>query len=271
MKNLLRLEELLLFGLALFLFSRLEYGWGWFALLFFAPDLSMLGYLANPRVGAWTYNLIHHKGFAVALYVFGYLLALPVLMFVVTLPVSPQGLGTRDALSLALLSGYAHGTAPERTAAVAATRRDFRGRGVFAPEHRSRLKKPTWAAIAVMPANTSTAAIGPLSSELLDREIGDWHRFANRRQVASYTGLCPGEDSSGDSQMSLSVDKHGNPRVRAVLVGLPEAAVKESTHRVEWAMTVAADLIRTVAVEPLRRGASDLAMAAQAVSSWART
>jgi len=61
-------------------------------------------------------------------------------------------------------------------------------------------------------------AIGPLSSELLDREIGDWDRFKNRRQVASYTGLCPGEDSSGDSQMSLSIDKHGNPRVRAVLV-----------------------------------------------------
>jgi transposase len=62
--------------------------------------------------------------------------------------------------------------------------------------------------------------VGPLSSELLDREMGDWNRFANRRQVASYTGLCPGEDSSGDSHMSLSIDKHGNPRVRAVLVEL---------------------------------------------------
>jgi transposase len=63
-------------------------------------------------------------------------------------------------------------------------------------------------------------AIGALSSELLDREIGDWDRFKNRRQVGSYTGLCPGEESSGDSQMSLSIDKHGNPRVRAVLVEL---------------------------------------------------
>ncbi len=85
MKNLLRLEELLLFGLALFLFSRLEYGWGWYALLFFAPDLSMLGYLANPRVGAWIYNLIHHKGVAVALYVVGYLLAIPAIMFAGTI------------------------------------------------------------------------------------------------------------------------------------------------------------------------------------------
>jgi transposase len=62
--------------------------------------------------------------------------------------------------------------------------------------------------------------VGLLSSELLDREMGDWNRFHNRRQVASYTGLCPGEDSSGDSHMSLSIDKHGNPRVRAVLVEL---------------------------------------------------
>lgn len=85
MKNLLKLEEFLLFGLALFLFSQLDYGWGWYALLFLAPDLSMLGYLANPRLGASTYNLVHHKGLAVALYVLGALLATPWLMFAGTL------------------------------------------------------------------------------------------------------------------------------------------------------------------------------------------
>ena len=60
--------------------------------------------------------------------------------------------------------------------------------------------------------------VGELSDELLNREVGDWDRFTNRRQVGSYFGLCPGEDSSGDTQMNLSIDKHGNPRVRAVLV-----------------------------------------------------
>lgn len=85
MKNLLRLEELLLFGLALFLFSGLDYGWAWYALLFLAPDLSMLGYVVNPRLGAWTYNLVHHKGLAVAFYVLGYLLSIPWLMFAGTL------------------------------------------------------------------------------------------------------------------------------------------------------------------------------------------
>jgi hypothetical protein len=85
MKMLLKLEEFLLFVLALFLFSNLNYGWGWYALLFFAPDLSMLGYVVNPRLGAWTYNLIHHKGLTVALYVFGYMLAVPWLMFAGTI------------------------------------------------------------------------------------------------------------------------------------------------------------------------------------------
>jgi len=85
MKNLLKLEELFLFGLSLFLFSGLDYGWGWYALLFLTPDLSMLGYLANPRLGSWTYNLIHHKGVSVALYVLGYLLSTPWLMFAGTI------------------------------------------------------------------------------------------------------------------------------------------------------------------------------------------
>jgi uncharacterized protein DUF4260 len=85
MKNLLRLEEFFLFGLALFLFTQLDYGWGWYALLFLAPDLSIAGYLANPRVGAWTYNLIHHKGLAVALYILGYLFSVQWLMLMGTI------------------------------------------------------------------------------------------------------------------------------------------------------------------------------------------
>jgi len=85
MKNLLRLEEFFLFGLALFLFTQLDYGWGWYALLFLAPDLSIAGYLANPRVGAWTYNLIHHKGLAVALYILGYVFSVQWLMLMGTI------------------------------------------------------------------------------------------------------------------------------------------------------------------------------------------
>ena len=81
MKTLLRFEELLMCLFSLYLFSGLDASWGLFALLFFAPDLSMLGYLINPRLGAWTYNLIHHKGTGITLYVLGSLLSTPWLMF----------------------------------------------------------------------------------------------------------------------------------------------------------------------------------------------
>jgi len=60
--------------------------------------------------------------------------------------------------------------------------------------------------------------LGALSDQLIDREIGDWNRFSNRRQVASYTGLCPSEDSSGGRRFQGSVNKHGNPRLRRLLV-----------------------------------------------------
>ena len=49
-------------------------------------------------------------------------------------------------------------------------------------------------------------------------EVIDWSRFKNRRQVASYTGLCPGEASSGQTRRELSIDKHGNRRVRHALI-----------------------------------------------------
>jgi len=59
---------------------------------------------------------------------------------------------------------------------------------------------------------------GALSSVVIDREVGNWNRFRNRRRVGSYTGLCPGEHSSGNTRLQTCVTKHGNPRLRAALV-----------------------------------------------------
>jgi transposase len=60
--------------------------------------------------------------------------------------------------------------------------------------------------------------VGKLTSVVLAREICDWHRFNNRRAISSYTGLCPGERTSGSKRVPGSVTKRGNPRVRAALV-----------------------------------------------------
>jgi transposase len=60
--------------------------------------------------------------------------------------------------------------------------------------------------------------LGEMTSQILEREVADWDRFQNRRQVASYTGLCPREDSSSDRRFQGSINKHGNRRLRPVLV-----------------------------------------------------
>lgn len=60
--------------------------------------------------------------------------------------------------------------------------------------------------------------IGALTTGLLQMEVLDWQRFGGRRQVAGYTGLCPSEDSSGTRRRQGSISKHGNPRLRHLLV-----------------------------------------------------
>jgi transposase len=62
--------------------------------------------------------------------------------------------------------------------------------------------------------------IGDLSMAVIESEIGNWSRFGNRRQVASYTGLCPGVSGTGGKFTNLSVNKCGNPRLRSMLVEL---------------------------------------------------
>ncbi len=49
-------------------------------------------------------------------------------------------------------------------------------------------------------------------------ETGDFKRFSSAGQYASYLGLVPGEDSSGDSQTRLGITKAGNSHVRTLLV-----------------------------------------------------
>ena len=71
MKNLLKLEELSLVALSIFLFSRLELSWWLYPVLFFLPDVSIIGYLLGPGAGATIYNVVHHKAVSIAIYLIG--------------------------------------------------------------------------------------------------------------------------------------------------------------------------------------------------------
>lgn len=60
--------------------------------------------------------------------------------------------------------------------------------------------------------------LGALTAQIIDNEVLDWSRFNNRRQVSSFTGLCPSENSSGGSRRQGRINKHGNPKLRHALV-----------------------------------------------------
>jgi hypothetical protein len=80
MKTLLKIEEAFMFGLSIFLFSRLDYSWWWFPVLILTPDLSMIGYLGGPQLGAATYNFIHNKALGIGFFVLGIILTSQPLM-----------------------------------------------------------------------------------------------------------------------------------------------------------------------------------------------
>lgn len=56
---LLRIEGAAVLLSSCLLYRHTNGSWLWFGLLFFAVDLSMLGYVLNKRIGAATYNLAH--------------------------------------------------------------------------------------------------------------------------------------------------------------------------------------------------------------------
>lgn len=61
---------------------------------------------------------------------------------------------------------------------------------------------------------------GALSLTQLDREIFNYGRFSNRRQVGCFGGLCPSEHSTGDpgAQRLGSITKVGSARIRTILI-----------------------------------------------------
>ncbi len=72
MKNLLKLEELLMFLLSIYLFSFLDYAWWIYLVFILTPDIGMLGYLVSTNLGAMLYNIFHHKGVAIVIGFLGF-------------------------------------------------------------------------------------------------------------------------------------------------------------------------------------------------------
>ena len=56
---LLRLEGAAVLAVASIAYHQLHPAWSLYLWVFFLPDVGMLGYIAGPRIGSWTYNTTH--------------------------------------------------------------------------------------------------------------------------------------------------------------------------------------------------------------------
>ena len=61
---------------------------------------------------------------------------------------------------------------------------------------------------------------GELTHVLIKRELLTMKRFKNARRIGNYYGLCPSESSSGEKRRLGAITKHGNPRLRRMMVEL---------------------------------------------------
>ena len=105
-KLVLHLEGLAAFGAATAAYFLLGHGWGLFAILFLAPDLFMLGYLAGPRVGAIAYDVGHSYLGPLALLALGHLAALPTLVAVALIWAAHVGFDRMLGYGLKYASGF---------------------------------------------------------------------------------------------------------------------------------------------------------------------
>jgi len=71
---------------------------------------------------------------------------------------------------------------------------------------------------ALAPTTSRPKGMGSYSAAVLEYEMKGWHRFHNRRQVSSYTGLCPGVHLSDGRGKEGAINRCGNRMVRWTLV-----------------------------------------------------
>ena len=79
-------------------------------------------------------------------------------------------------------------------------------------------EKPLRKRIEALAPEMLPKGVGAYSAAVLKYEMKGWERFSNRRQVASYTGLCPGIHLSDGRGKEGSINRCGNPTVRWTLV-----------------------------------------------------
>ena len=107
LRTLLRLEGLTLFVGMTLLYAVWDGSWWVYAILFLAPDLSFLGYLAGPRPGAILYNAAHSYLAPMALMTTGFALSSPLVLSIAMIWLAHIGFDRALGFGLKYFAGFA--------------------------------------------------------------------------------------------------------------------------------------------------------------------
>ena len=77
---------------------------------------------------------------------------------------------------------------------------------------------PSWSMAPVVTALQAMRGVALVVAVTVVAEVGDFHRFANARQLMAYLGLVTSEHSSGSSVRRGGITKAGNVLARRVLI-----------------------------------------------------
>lgn len=103
---LLRAEALAIFVAGVLAYLQLNGHPLWLLPLLLVPDVSMLGYLGGPRLGAITYNLVHNLVLGVALLVIGWFAAVAPLALAGAIAVAHVGMDRSLGYGLKLPTAF---------------------------------------------------------------------------------------------------------------------------------------------------------------------
>jgi hypothetical protein len=106
LRTLLRLEGMALFAGMTLLYAVWDGSWWVYAILFLAPDLSFLGYLAGPQAGAVFYNAAQSYLAPMTLMVAGFSVASPLVLSIAMIWLAHIGLDRALGYGLKYNAGF---------------------------------------------------------------------------------------------------------------------------------------------------------------------
>ena len=96
-------------------------------------------------------------------------------------------------------------------------------------QYRRELSRQAKADVKLEVVYRSVPGIGPIGARTLANELGDLSHFKNQRQAYSFTGLTPGEWSSGDKRRLGHISRQGSARLRWILTEAAWVAIRRDT------------------------------------------